>query len=245
MPFVNVETQTGSVRYNYTICTPTLNDSSSVIPELPTILFIPSIFTTQVIFHSQFSDPRLRRFNLVTFDIREHGGTVGETTPPAYDQYDSAEDTVRFMEAISLPPCHICGLGCGTTIALQLALSYPERVLSLTLLSPLCLEEVPEVKEGFGEVFECWKSAFPDAETVDEPHLEEAMKGLVQYAFTDLSQSSELVATIAAVMNASSQRKWTFGNLSTCKTMVMDWMLNRKGHTVTELASLRCPVPVG
>uniref|UniRef100_A0A0W0GEI4 AB hydrolase-1 domain-containing protein n=1 Tax=Moniliophthora roreri TaxID=221103 RepID=A0A0W0GEI4_MONRR len=195
MPFVNVQTATGNVRYNYTICTPTSTDASSLEPNLPTVLFIHTILTTQIIFHSQFADPRLRRFNLVAFDTREHGETVGEHIPLKYDEVDAMEDTVKFLDAISLPPCHICGLGSGTTVALQLALKHPTRVLSLTFFSPLCIEEPPEVTEGFGEVFGRWTSALPDADTVDEELLQEAFMGLAEYAFTNIESASKLALT--------------------------------------------------
>ncbi|ESK90024.1 alpha beta hydrolase [Moniliophthora roreri MCA 2997] len=242
MPFVNVQTATGNVRYNYTICTPTSTDASSLEPNLPTVLFIHTILTTQIIFHSQFADPRLRRFNLVAFDTREHGETVGEHIPLKYDEVDAMEDTVKFLDAISLPPCHICGLGSGTTVALQLALKHPTRVLSLTFFSPLCIEEPPEVTEGFGEVFGRWTSALPDADTVDEELLQEAFMGLAEYAFTNIESASKLALTIGWYINECNRRRWTYEKLGACKMLIMDFMANRKGHTTSELAQITCPI---
>ncbi|KAK7030964.1 hypothetical protein VNI00_013912 [Paramarasmius palmivorus] len=226
MPFVNVETQTGNVRYHYTISTPASNNASFLQPNLPTILFVHCVFATQMVFHSQFADPHLRRFNLVTFDIREHGGTKGERIPEKYDQSDTADDTLRFMNAISLPPCHICALGSGTTMALELAIRYPERVLTLTLLSQLCLEAPPDVSEGFKEVFLRWMSAHPNAETVNEEFLEEAELGLAQYAFTDLTHVSKL-----GINNPFHLQRYQ-------PTI----MASRRSHTVSELSRLTCPV---
>ncbi|ESK90020.1 alpha beta hydrolase [Moniliophthora roreri MCA 2997] len=244
MPFVDVKTRTGNLRFKYTICTPTSTDASSFEPDLPTILFIHAAFASQIMFHSQFADPRLRRFNLVTFDTREHGETIGENIPLTYDQYDATEDTVRFMDAISLPPCHVCGLSSGTTIALQLALSHPKRVLSLTLLSQLCLEEPPEVSEVLDEIYELWKSAFADAETADEEILQEALLGVTQYAYTDHTQMSKTAIGISQIINSGNLRKWTSENLGTCKTIVLDFLKNRKSHSIAELSSITCPVLV-
>ncbi|EEB92961.1 hypothetical protein MPER_08451 [Moniliophthora perniciosa FA553] len=103
MPFVDVKTKSGNLRFKYTISTPTSTDASSPDPNIPTILFIHTAFTSQMMFHSQFADPRLRRFNLVAFDTREHGETVGENIPVTYDQFDAAEDTVRFMVLTGTP----------------------------------------------------------------------------------------------------------------------------------------------
>ncbi|EEB92659.1 hypothetical protein MPER_08800, partial [Moniliophthora perniciosa FA553] len=197
-----------------------------------------------MMFHSQFADPRLRRFNLVAFDTREHGETVGENIPVTYDQFDAAEDTVRFMDAISLPPCHVCGMSSGALIALQLTLSHPERVLSLTLLSQLCLEEIPEVHEVFEEIFELWKSAFSDSGTVDENILQEALLGVAQYAYTDHTLMSKAAAGISQIINIGNIQKWTPENLGTCKMILMDFLKYRQSHSIAELSGIACPVLV-
>ncbi|KAI3604578.1 alpha beta hydrolase fold protein [Moniliophthora roreri] len=242
MPFVDVETRTGNVKFKYTISTPTSDDSSSIEPSLPTILFIHPVFTAAMIFHSQFADPRLRRFNLVTFDVREHGETVGQTVPRTYDQFDAAEDTIRLMDALSLPPCHFFGLASGATVALQVTLSYPTRVLSLTLLSHECIEEPLDVSEGHVEVYERWKSGLPGAETVDEELLGEAMIGAAEYAFTNLSEVSEVGIAIAWTSIGVQRRRWTHSNLDALKTYVVDFMKDRKSHPISELARITCPV---
>ncbi|KAK7040105.1 hypothetical protein VNI00_009910 [Paramarasmius palmivorus] len=240
MPFVDVETRTGNVKFKYIISTPTSEDSRSIDPNLPTILFIHPVFTAPVIFHY----PRLRRFNLVTFDVREHGETLGDATPPTYDQFDAAEDTVRLMDALSLPPCHFFGLASGATVALQIALSYPTKVLSLTLPSHECLEEPLDVSEGHVDVYERWRSGVPDAETVDEELLQEAMMGAAEYAFTNLSEVSPLGTAIAWNSTGVQRRRWTYPNLGALKAYVIDFMKDRKSHPISELARISCPVVV-
>ena len=47
-----------------------------------------------------------------------------------------------FQKALSLPPCHLFGLSLGACVALQMAVSHPDKVLSLFMLSPLPLIEV-------------------------------------------------------------------------------------------------------
>lgn len=47
---------------------------------------------------AQFCDPRLRRFNLVSFDMRGgHGKTSGDKVPSHYGQDEAAEDIVKLM----------------------------------------------------------------------------------------------------------------------------------------------------
>src|ERR1700761_4897327 len=78
---------------------------------------------------AQFTDPGLRRFNLVTMDSRCHGNSEG-SVPENWGRNGAAEDVYEFMvsilvfcipspeyvilirlqKAIRLPPVHICGL---------------------------------------------------------------------------------------------------------------------------------------
>lgn len=90
--------------------------------------------------------------------MRSHGETVGGV-PADFRRFHAAEDVCEFMvcahetfqvmlvlhpvqKALKLPPCHLFGLSLGACVALQIAVSHPERVLSLFMLSPLPLIEV-------------------------------------------------------------------------------------------------------
>lgn len=48
----------------------------------------------------------------------------------------------NYQEALRLPPCHLVGLSLGACVALQTAITYPNKVLSLFMISPLPLIEV-------------------------------------------------------------------------------------------------------
>lgn len=44
--------------------------------------------------------------------------------------------------ALQLPPCHVVGVSIGSCVALEMAISHPNQVLSLFMISPLSLTEV-------------------------------------------------------------------------------------------------------
>lgn len=53
---------------------------------------------------------------------------------------DFAETIIRFLDALELSEAHFCGHSMGGQIAITLALKYPQRVKSLTLLAPAGFE---------------------------------------------------------------------------------------------------------
>lgn len=55
--------------------------------------------------------------------------------PIPYDLYDMAEDVNQLLNALQIPACHVLGMSMGGMIAQILAADYPERVISLGLLS--------------------------------------------------------------------------------------------------------------
>jgi pimeloyl-ACP methyl ester carboxylesterase len=121
-----------------------------------------------------------------------HGDTSGDKVPSYYGQIEAAEDTVKLMDALKLPSCHIVAMSTGTTIATQIAISYPDRVLSLFLVSHLCLKIPAEVADGHREIYKLWASAFPDGSTVLTDIIYEAIFGGSQYMFSN-PQLSPLV----------------------------------------------------
>ncbi|EEB95393.1 hypothetical protein MPER_05644, partial [Moniliophthora perniciosa FA553] len=93
-----------------------------------------------------------------------------------YNQDIAAQDMVTFMDALKIPPCHICGMSLGTIVALQIAVTYPDRVLSLFLMSHLGLEE------GRQEIYESWVTEQTQG-AMDKHDLLHAMEGTRELAF--------------------------------------------------------------
>ena len=95
-------------------------------------------------------------------ETRGHGDTSGKVGK-TFSRVEAADDVKKFMvrapiiaprsnmlivtvqDALRLPACHIIGLSMGACIGLQTAITYPEKVLSVTMISPLPLEEVRRV----------------------------------------------------------------------------------------------------
>ncbi|KAJ8076213.1 hypothetical protein PM082_000631 [Marasmius tenuissimus] len=244
MSFVDVQTPSGMLKFGYTISTPSCSNAETITPGLPTIMFFNPVYCIQATFHSQFSDPRLRRFNLVSVGLRGHidSEMTDPRVPPTYNAKDAADDAARLMNALDLPPCHMYGMASGTAIALEFAISYPEKVLSLFLVSQLCLEEIPEVTEGQMEVYERWEAAFSDSSAVDMTAAREAVFGAIQYAYSN--QPSSLAKVLAEITVDVAFKSWNRDNLDVCKTMVVDFVRRRKPHSKSELSRINCPVTV-
>ena len=73
---------------------------------------------------------------VVRYDHRDTGRS--STSPaghPSYTGDDLATDPLRLMDSLDLPAAHLVGLSMGGGIAQWLALTSPERVRTLTLMS--------------------------------------------------------------------------------------------------------------
>jgi pimeloyl-ACP methyl ester carboxylesterase len=115
----------------------------------------------------------------------------------------------RVQEALRLPPSHFFGVCIGAYISLQIAISYPDKVLSLFMVSPLPMREVGyfsfylilrnvtnvlsqqprEVEEGLQEIYDCWVEAFKDPAKINTSALSDAFYGVMQFGFNG-SESS-------------------------------------------------------
>lgn len=74
-----------------------------------------------------------KRYKMILPERRGHGRTAdfdGELT-----YRDMAEDTVALMHALDIPRAVLCGYSDGADVALQVAVSHPELVKGLVLIS--------------------------------------------------------------------------------------------------------------
>jgi pimeloyl-ACP methyl ester carboxylesterase len=58
----------------------------------------------------------------------------GEPVNAPYTTDDMAEDTIGLLDALGIEKAHICGMSMGGVISQIMAIKYPERLLSLTLI---------------------------------------------------------------------------------------------------------------
>jgi len=97
----------------------------------PPVLLLHSIGTSLHVFDPQV--PALARHHrVVRMDLRGHGNS-GVTEGP-YSMALHAADACALLDALGLPAAHVVGLSIGGRIAMEMAASTPERVLSLLLL---------------------------------------------------------------------------------------------------------------
>jgi len=81
----------------------------------------------------QFVSELARRHRVLSFDNR---GTGASSKPRvAWSMRDMAEDAVRVLDASDVQQAHVIGVSMGGVIAQLLALTYPDRVDHLVLLS--------------------------------------------------------------------------------------------------------------
>ncbi|KAF9036403.1 Alpha/Beta hydrolase protein [Rhodocollybia butyracea] len=232
MPFVEVCTSTGLIKFHYTISTPTCASAQTIDPELPVVLFFHA-FAFHAIFHSQFSSVLLRKFNLVVFDLRWHGYTESDTIPHFYGQEQAAEDAIAFMDAIQLPPCHFVAIDIGSMIALQVAVTRPKYVRSLFIMSHICLEEIPSVAEGRTELYNLFISGTPGA-------MNDVGLGYHQYAFSN--RMSNLANAICAETLRINLMNWSPEHFKEYRLASYEIFLHRKAHSQQALSRISCPV---
>jgi 3-oxoadipate enol-lactonase len=97
--------------------------------------------------------PRLAtKHRVVSFDNRGVGESSGHDGP--FGIGEMAEDAALLMDQAGAAPAHVAGHSMGGMIAQELALAYPDRVRSLTLLASCakCDERGKAVIESFGEL---------------------------------------------------------------------------------------------
>jgi pimeloyl-ACP methyl ester carboxylesterase len=58
----------------------------------------------------------------------------GQKIKPPYTLDDMAADSIGLLDALGIEKAHVCGMSMGSAIAQVLTISYPSRVLSLTLM---------------------------------------------------------------------------------------------------------------
>jgi pimeloyl-ACP methyl ester carboxylesterase len=73
---------------------------------------------------------------VIRYDHRDTGRSVTyETGKPGYTGSDMVADAAGVLDAYGIPAAHVVGVSAGGAFAQLLALDFPERVLSLVLVS--------------------------------------------------------------------------------------------------------------
>ena len=125
-------TQSGKVRSNGI----ELYYESFGKPSNPAIVLIMGLDAQCVVWSMGFIEPLVKAgYYVIRFDNRDIGLSTWiddwhRSNP--YTLEDMAADTVGLLDALHIKKAHIMGASMGGMIAQRIAISYPERVLSLT-----------------------------------------------------------------------------------------------------------------
>lgn len=99
--------------------------------DAPVLVLSNSLGTTLGMWDAQV--PALsRRFRLLRYDIRGHGGS--STPPGPYEMADLGRDVIRLLDELGIERASFCGLSVGGMTGMWLAAEAPERIERLVLL---------------------------------------------------------------------------------------------------------------
>ncbi|KAJ7115621.1 Alpha/Beta hydrolase protein [Mycena crocata] len=240
MPDISLDTPTGTVLFNYVISTPTHASAPRIDPALPTVLFLHPVYVGKIIYHPQFADRHLRRFNLIGLDLRCHAQTIGKAGQ-GYGREVAARDVALFMSRLQIPRYHLFGMSMGGCIALQTAILFPTCVLSVFVVSSLPLTEPPDVGEGRQEIFDYWAEGVRAGETFEEGSImSDAMTGCLQLSMN--GNPSEIFDAMLRSSVDDMNSQWGLDGLDDFRTISVDFFTLRKAYTVDAMRNIVCPV---
>ena len=97
-------------------------------PGAPALLLLHSLGTTMEIWAPQL--PALaRQYRVVRMDLRGHG--LSGVTAGDYSMASLAADAMAALDALGIAAAHVAGVSIGGRLCLELAATYPDRVLSI------------------------------------------------------------------------------------------------------------------
>ncbi|KAJ6460534.1 Alpha/Beta hydrolase protein [Mycena sanguinolenta] len=240
MPGILLNTGTGPVEFNYVISTPTQTSAPCIDPALPTVLFLHPVYLGKIIYHLQFADRNLRRFNLVALDLRCHAQTIGKAGK-AYGREVAARDVALFMASLQIPQYHLFGMSMGGCIALQTGILFPSCVLSMFVVSSLPLTEPPDVGEGRQEIYDYWAEGARRGETVEAGSMmADALEGCLQLSVN--SQPTPIFNTILRASAPFMASQWGVNSLDDFHSVSVDFFTQREAYTVEAMRNITCPV---
>ncbi|KAJ2937066.1 hypothetical protein H1R20_g22, partial [Candolleomyces eurysporus] len=252
MPYIPVTCPTGSHDFFYSISTPTESSAEKIQEGLPTILFVHAGLYSQQIYESQFTDARVRQFNLIAIDNLGNGSTKGTIGDQRYTPKEVAEDLHCVMDALGLPPVHVFGLSLGSITALEFAIAYPERVLSLTLCSPVSLTEPEHIAAGRIQVYKCWETAFsasldpkdPATKQKQQDYVEEALLGVMQLLFNNIKTRLTKALLVHQVLQGIEIWSGSEEKVKQSYDACVRCFTEREAIPTESFAKIKCPVTI-
>jgi 3-oxoadipate enol-lactonase len=94
--------------------------------------------------------PFSQRYRVVVYDSRGHGRTEAPRDWSSYSVDDYVEDQRQLMDHLGIETAYVGGLSMGGMIALQFALTYPQRLRALLLCDTAASNRQMEGLQGNG-----------------------------------------------------------------------------------------------
>ena len=160
-------------------------------PSSKPLLLVAGLGTQMIWWREEFCEKLVDKgFYVIRFDNRDVGlstkleeaGAKGKEVSVPYKLEDMADDAIGLLVALNINKAHICGASMGGSIAQEMAIKYPARILSLTSIMSttgradlppakpeamkLLMKPAPEERDGYIEYYvNLWRvlhgSGFP------------------------------------------------------------------------------------
>ncbi|MGF6851875.1 alpha/beta fold hydrolase [Paraburkholderia sp. CI3] len=115
---------------------------SDAAPE--TVVLIHGVGMNQSVWAPQI-DALSESFRVVVYDMLGHGDSVLPSAEPTLDEY--AAQLASLLDALQIDRAHVVGHSMGALVALEFALTHPERTLSVVALNAV-YDRTPAQREA-------------------------------------------------------------------------------------------------
>lgn len=183
---LSAELERGAVRLRYTV---------SGRNHGPPLLLLHPLGAGLEVWQPQLAELE-QRFRVLRMDLRGHGGsTLADGAPAPCTMADLLDDACAVLDRLDIARAHWCGLSLGGAIALQAAVTAPQRVRRLVLADTA--------------------ASFPPRERWDERiaavlggGMEPLIEPILQRWFTApfMAGSPDAVETVRAMLRATQPR---------------------------------------
>lgn len=116
-------------------------------PSHPALLLLMGANASMVWWDQQFCERLASQgFFVIRYDHRDVGkSTSYPPGEPPYSVLDMVEDALTILAAYQIEKAHLVGMSLGGMLAQLVAIQYPHRVLSLTLIASSVWDDLPEL----------------------------------------------------------------------------------------------------
>jgi len=229
--------QSGALRIWYTLKQPLLVSGQTV---RGTVLLVNGLGSSAAFWPSEIYSPLLKAGYQVL--MTDHRG-LGESDPlkdwstdNSYDLGDMAGDNFAVLDSLGIDKAHILGLSLGGMVGQEMALSHPERVISLSSVMSTGYFDDPEIPKSSDFQINTMKLFFRYGLLSSEENMVRLMVGL--YSFLKGDQDIDIQHITFATRYELSERNGFNHKVPDQQSLAMQ----RSGSRLAMLPKLRVPV---